>query len=139
MTDDTHVDRTSVAVFGGRLAKGLAVRLAPDREVRLVSDDRAVVESGRSEPFAARHVDYATADLAAVVGDVDVAVVATERDRAGLLVAQTLAVGDEVDRVLVRFDDPDYEPVFSGLDCDVLDLGSVLHDAVESTLEPTSA
>ncbi|PSP33160.1 hypothetical protein BRC63_10775 [Halobacteriales archaeon QH_10_70_21] len=56
MTDDTHVDRTSVAVFGGRLATGLAAWLAPDREVRLVSDDSAVV--------------------------------ATERDRAGLLVAQ---------------------------------------------------
>jgi Trk K+ transport system NAD-binding subunit len=107
MTDDTHVDRTSVAVFGGRLAKGLAVWLAPDREVRLVSDDSAVV--------------------------------ATERDRAGLLVAQTLAVGDGVDRVLVRFDDPDYEPVFSGLDRDGPGLGSVPYDAVESTLEPTAA
>ena len=96
MTDDTHVDRTSVAVFGGRLAKGLAVWLAPDREVRLVSDDSAVV-------------------------------------------AQTLAVGDGVDRVLVRFDDPDYEPVFSGLDRDVPDLGPVPYDAVESTLEPTAA
>ena len=43
MTDDIHIDRTLVAVFGGRLAKELAAWLAPDREVRLVSDDSAAM------------------------------------------------------------------------------------------------
>ena len=133
-TDGTSVP--TVAVFGGRLAKGLAMRLSSGRTVRLLSADRSVVESSRSAPFEARHVDYRSANLSEHVADAAAAVVAPDRDRIGLLVAQKLAASGTVDRILVRLDDPQYEAAFEDIDCEPLDLGSVLHETVESSLGP---
>jgi Trk K+ transport system NAD-binding subunit len=124
----------TVAVFGGRIAKGLAIRLSSAWDVRLVSDDQAVVERSRSEPYEARHVDFRRADLSTHVGTVDAAVVAVDRDRVGLLVTQKLAVTEEVDPLLVRLNDPEYEAAFSDLDCEVLDVGAVLQETVETSL-----
>ena len=135
-TDGTSVP--TVAVFGGRLAKGLAMRLSSGRAVRLLSADRSVVESSRSAPFEARHVDYRSASLSEHVADA-AAIVAADRDRIGLLVAQKLAASGTVDRLLVRFDDPQYEAAFEDIDCELLDLGSVLHETVESSLGPSTA
>ena len=136
-TDGTSVP--TVAVFGGRLAKGLAMRLSSGRTVRLLSADRSVVESSRSAPFEARHVDYRSANLSEHVADAAAAVVAPDRDRIGLLVAQKLAASGMVDRILVRFDDPQYEAAFEDIDCELIDLGSVLHETVESSLGPPPA
>ena len=135
-TDGTSVP--TVAVFGGRLAKGLAMRLSSGRTVRLLSADRSVVESSRSAPFEARHVDYRSANLSEHVADA-AAVVVPDRDRIGLLVAQKLAASGTVDRILVRLDDPQYEAAFEDIDCELLDLGSVLHETVESSLGPSTA
>jgi len=128
----------TVAVFGGRLAKGLAMRLSSGRTVRLLSADRSVVESSRSAPFEARHVDYRSANLSEHVADA-AAIVAPDRDRIGLLVAQKLAASGTVDRILVRLDDPQYEAAFEDIDCELLDFGSVLHETVESSLGPPPA
>ena len=136
MQEDTR-DPT-VAVFGGRSAKGLAMRLSSDRTVRLLSADRSVVESSRSAPFEARHVDYRSADLSEHVADA-AAIVAADRDRIGLLVAQKLAASGAADRILVRLNDPEYEAAFDDIDCELLDFGSVLHETVESHLGPTPA
>jgi len=135
-TDGTSVP--TVAVFGGRLAKGLAMRLSSGRTVRLLSADRSVVESSRSAPFEARHVDYRSANLSEHVADA-AAIVAPDRDRIGLLVAQKLAASGTVDRILVRLDDPQYEAAFEDIDCELLDFGSVLHETVESSLGPSTA
>ena len=135
-TDGTSVP--TVAVFGGRLAKGLAMRLSSGRTVRLLSADRSVVESSRSAPFEARHVDYRSANLSEHVADA-AAVVVPDRDRIGLLVAQKLAASGTVDRILVRLDDPQYEAAFEDIDCELLDFGSVLHETVESSLGPSTA
>ena len=135
-TDGTSVP--TVAVFGGQLAKGLAMRLSSGRTVRLLSADRSVVESSRSAPFEARHVDYRSANLSEHVADA-AAVVAPDRDRIGLLVAQKLAASGTVDRILVRLDDPQYEAAFEDIDCELLDFGSVLHETVESSLGPSTA
>ena len=135
-TDGTSVP--TVAVFGGRLAKGLAMRLSSGRTVRLLSADRSVVESSRSAPFEARHVDYRSANLSEHVADA-AAVVVPDRDRIGLLVAQKLAASGTVDRILVRLNDPQYEAAFEDIDCELLDLGSVLHETVESSLGPPPA
>ena len=129
----------TVAVFGGRLAKGLAMRLSSGRAVRLLSADRSVVESSRSAPFEARHVDYRSANLSEHVADAAAAVVAPDRDRIGLLVAQKLAASGMVDQILVRLNDPQYEAAFEDIDCELLDFGSVLHETVESHLGPTPA
>jgi Trk K+ transport system NAD-binding subunit len=128
----------TVAVFGGRLAKGLAMRLSSGRSVRLLSADRSVVESSRSAPFEARHVDYRSADLSEHVADA-AAIVAPDRDRIGLLVAQKLAASGAADRILVRLNDPEYEAAFDDIDCELLDFGSVLHETVESSLGPPPA
>ena len=136
MQEDTR-DPT-VAVFGGRSAKGLAMRLSSDRTVRLLSADRSVVESSRSAPFEARHVDYRSADLSEHVADA-AAIVAADRDRIGLLVAQKLAASGAADRILVRLNDPEYEAAFEDIDCELLDFGSVLHETVESHLGPPPA
>jgi Trk K+ transport system NAD-binding subunit len=136
MQEDTR-DPT-VAVFGGRSAKGLAMRLSSDRTVRLLSADRSVVESSRSAPFEARHVDYRSADLSEHVAGA-AAIVAADRDRIGLLVAQKLAASGAADRILVRLNDPEYEAAFDDIDCELLDFGSVLHETVESHLGPTPA
>ena len=136
-TDGTSVP--TVTVFGGRLAKGLAMRLSSDRTVRLLSADRSVVESSRSAPFEARHVDYRSANLSEHVADAAAAVVIPDRDRIGLLVAQKLAASGTVDRILVRLDDPQYEAAFEDIDCELLDFGSVLHETVESSLGPSTA
>ena len=135
-TDGTSVP--TVAVFGGQLAKGLAMRLSSGRTVRLLSADRSVVESSRSAPFEARHVDYRSANLSEHVAD-PAAVVVPDRDRIGLLVAQKLSASGTVDRILVRLDDPQYEAAFEDIDCELLDLGSVLHETVESSLGPSTA
>ena len=135
-TDGTSVP--TVAVFGGRLAKGLAMRLSSGRTVRLLSADRSVVESSRSAPFEARHVDYRSANLSEHVADA-AAVVVPDRDRIGLLVAQKLSASGTVDRILVRLNDPQYEAAFEDIDCELLDLGSVLHETVESSLGPSTA
>ena len=129
----------TVAVFGGRLAKGLAMRLSSGRTVRLLSADRSVVESSRSAPFEARHVDYRSANLSEHVADAAAAVVIPDRDRIGLLVAQKLAASGTVDRILVRLNDPQYEAAFEDIDCELLDFGSVLHETVESSLGPSTA
>jgi len=123
-----------VAVFGGRIAMGLAIRLSSAWDVRLVSDDQAVVERSRSKPFEARHVDFRKADLSDHVGTVDAAVVVVDRDRVGLLVTQKLAVTEEVDPLLVRIKDPEYEAAFSDIDCEVLDVAAVLQETVETSL-----
>ena len=136
-TDGTSVP--TVAVFGGRLAKGLAMRLSSGRTVRLLSADRSVVESSRSAPFEARHVDYRSANLSEHVADAAAAVVVPDRDRIGLLVAQKLSASGTVDRILVRLDDPQYEAAFEDIDCELLDFGSVLHETVESSLGPPAA
>ena len=128
----------TVAVFGGRSAKGLAMRLSSDRTVRLLSADRSVVESSRSAPFEARHVDYRSANLSEHVADA-AAIVAADRDRIGLLVAQKLAACGAADRILVRLNDPEYEAAFDDIDCELLDFGSVLHETVESSLGPHPA
>ena len=67
------------------------------------------------------------------------AVVAPDRDRIGLLVAQKLAASGAADRILVRLNDPEYEAAFDDIDCELLDFGSVLHETVESHLGPTPA
>ena len=137
-TDGTSVP--TVAVFGGRLAKGLAMRLSSGRAVRLLSADRSVVESSRSAPFEARHVDYRSANLSEHVADAAAAaVVIPDRDRIGLLIAQKLAASGTVDRILVRLNDPQYEAAFEDIDCELLDFGSVLHETVESSLGPSTA
>ena len=128
----------TVAVFGGRAAKGLAMRLSSDRTVRLLSADRAVVESSRAAPFEALHVDYRSADLSDHVAGA-AAIVAADRDRIGLLVAGKLAACGAVDRILVRLNDPEYETAFDDIDCELLDFGSVLHETVESSLGPPPA
>jgi Trk K+ transport system NAD-binding subunit len=114
------------------------MRLSSDRTVRLLSADRSVVESSRSAPFEARHVDYRSADLSEHVADA-AAIVAADRDRIGLLVAQKLAASGAADRILVRLNDPEYEAAFDDIDCELLDFGSVLHETVESSLGPTPA
>ena len=136
MQEDTR-DPT-VAVFGGRSAKGLAMRLSSDRTVRLLSADRSVVESSRSAPFEARHVDYLSADLSEHVAGA-AAIVAADRDRIGLLVAQKLAASGAADRILVRLNDPEYEAAVDDIDCELLDFGSVLHETIESSLGPPPA
>ncbi|PSP66340.1 hypothetical protein BRC85_10685 [Halobacteriales archaeon QS_1_69_70] len=114
------------------------MRLSSGRTVRLLSADRSVVESSRSAPFEARHVDYRSANLSEHVADA-AAIVAPDRDRIGLLVAQKLAASGAADRILVRLNDPEYEAAFEDIDCELLDFGSVLHETVESSLGPPPA
>lgn len=135
----TTGDSTQLLVIGGEAAKGLAAHLAETWNVRLLSDDKEVVRSARSadsEQFDVRHLDLEADDLQPHVGDVDTAVVGTDRDRAGLMVAQVLTTVCGVDRVLVGVNDPKNEDAFQDVDCETIETWSLLRSEVERVLSP---
>lgn len=125
---------TPVLVVGQEAAKGLADHLAEEWPVRLLSDDRSVVESADTESMESRHVEFNAAELEPHAYDADSAVIVAERDRAGLLIAQLLSSVCNVDRVSVRVDDPENLDAFEGLDCQVIETGPVLRSEVEQVL-----
>jgi Trk K+ transport system NAD-binding subunit len=132
-------DPIQVVVVGGETAKGLATHLSNDREVCLLSDDEQVVANASSEEFDARHVDLKCRDLAEHADDADVAVVGTERDRVGLIVAQSLATACDLESVLVRVNDPANEPAFRDVNCEVIETGPVLGAEIERILSAADA
>lgn len=129
-------DSTQVLVIGGEAAKGLAAHLAEAWDVKLLSDDEEIVASAGSEQFDAGHVDFEGDDLERHASDADAAVVGTERDRVGLMVVQLLNTACDLDRVLVRVNDPKKKDAFRDVDCKIIETGSLLRPEVERALAP---
>ncbi len=127
-------DSTTVTVIGEQAAKGLAVNLEEEWNVRLLSEAADVVESAASNPVEARHVDYAASDIERHACGADVVVVVTARDRTALLVTQLLNTICDVGRVFVTVDDPRHRDAFEGIDCEVVETGSLLRSEVEHGL-----
>jgi Trk K+ transport system NAD-binding subunit len=127
-------ENTPVLVIGEETAKGLAVDLASDWDVRLLSTDETVVTSSATQVSDTRHVDFRASELKEHSSGVSLAVVLTERDRAALLVTQLLNTVCDVDRVFVRVDDPSKKDAFENLNCTVIETAKLFRPEVESIL-----
>lgn len=124
-----------VLVIGGQSACGVAVELAGDYEVTLVTDDESVARTARTREIEARRVELTDgSDLRRNAAGAEMAVVAAELDRVSLLVAQLLRVTCGVEEVVVRINDPENRDVFDDLDVELLDEGSLLAPEVERAL-----
>lgn len=132
------VDRsTSVLIVGSSQdARAIAERLAASEHYEVVfGTERADLVAQADETVDARELRFDDGGLAALHLRVDAAVVATERDRTNLLVAQTLRARGEVGRLVVRVNDPDREELFAGLGAETVCPTDVLAPAFESALE----
>lgn len=125
-----------VLVFGGRAAKGLATYLAETWDVELLTEDETIAARARSEPYEAEVVEYDAETFDQYVDPAGVAIVATERDSVGLMITQLLNTTCKVDDVLVRVDDPKNREAFEDIDCELIETGEVLREAVEATIAP---
>lgn len=125
----------TVLVVGSEAAKGLASHLADRWEVRLVSGDGRVARAAERDGLAARRADVTSgSELEPHADGVEVAVVAAERDRESLLVAQLLRTVGGVEAVAVALNDPGNREFFEGVDVEVLNGQSALWRDVERAL-----
>ncbi len=128
--------RRVVVVGSSHETRALAARLADEFDVTFVSDRRDVLAGARAEGVDARHdtldreSELPSWDLAA-----DAAVVATDRDKTNMLVAQQLKTLRGVRDIVVRVNDPDREGAFAGLDVATVCGSDTLTPQVSATLE----
>lgn len=124
-----------IVVVGGEAAVGVATYLDGDCTVVFVSGDGDVVARATARGLDARRTDVADGGrLSDHTVGADAAVVATERDRLNLLVAQLLRTVCGVDDVTVRVNDPDNRDVFEEVGVTVVDGGSLVATEVADAL-----
>lgn len=124
-----------VVVVGDEAAIGVAVYLDDEHQVRLLSNDPAVVRTGTSRGIDARLVELDDGGrLREHVEDVASAVVATDRDRSNLLVAQLLRTVGSVDHVVVIVNDPRFLEVFEDVEIEAIHGSSLVGPSIGDTL-----
>lgn len=127
-------DSCQLLVVGGEMAKGLAVHLAGEWHVRLLSDDESLVRATDSARFDAVAVEFEAGELERHACDADTALVVTDCDRTGLLVTQLLDTVCEIEHILTRVDDSRNRGAFEAIDCDLIETAPLLQPAVEQKL-----
>jgi trk system potassium uptake protein TrkA len=130
---------TAFVVGGGRLGARVANRLATAGEpVTLVTRDPDDTATSRDPPGtspSAQSVELVDSIdgyslESAGLGRASAVLALDENDATNLLVAQLARSRFDVDRVLVRVNDPGREPAFENVDVDTVDTAAVLADAV---------
>ena len=126
--------RTVVIVGSSRETRALAEHLSDGAAVTFVSDRTELLE-GLPEGVAGLYdpLDGETA-LGATGIEADAAVVATDRDRTNLLVAQQLKTAAGVGTLVVRVNDPDREDVFAAAGVATLCPSDLVAPAVDELL-----
>lgn len=106
--------RRRVAVVGSsRGTRALAAHLADRFDVTFVSDRQALLGGLPENVETLSDSLDGDSALAGAGIEADAAVVATDRDRTNLLVAQQLKTASGVGRIVVRLNDPEREDVFA--------------------------
>lgn len=127
----TNAPRQSTApvtfvVGGGLVGREVATRLLADGEpVTLVDPDPPTDPPQGLLVHEARVPDAETLNDAGL-GDADVVVVLGTDDARNLLVAQLARVRFDVDRVIVRVNDPDREPAFDRPGVETVDTSTAI-------------
>jgi trk system potassium uptake protein TrkA len=122
-------------VGSSRETRALAVHLAERFDVTFVSD-RPSLFAGLPDGVETHQdsLDGASA-LAAAGLEADAAVVATDRDRTNLLVAQQLKTAAGVEQLIVRVNDPERADVFAAVGVETVSLADLMLPAVDSLLD----
>ncbi|MFC7194971.1 NAD-binding protein [Halosimplex aquaticum] len=136
MNDVLARPRKTMVVGTSREAQTLACRLAEDFDVTFVSDQEELLTGDRTADF---DTEYAAlddgSDLSMLDLSVDAAVVAAGRDRINMLAAQHIRTRCDVDRLVVRVNDPSRESAFAALDAETICPTDVLEPAIRSSLD----
>jgi len=135
MTDALSGPESVLVVGSTQETRALAEHLAEGYAVTFVTDRTDLVEQA-DDRIVAREVPLSDGGaLGELDLSADAAVVAAARDRTNLFVAQILEARGEVDRVVVRVNDPDRRELFSALGAETVCPTDVLAPAFESALE----
>lgn len=122
----------TLLIVGGQTAVGLASHFGSDRDVTVITSDDDVVKNAHEDGLNVRTAEITRGrDLAPIAEGIETAIVAAERDKAGMLCAQLLRTTCGVDDVTVLLNDPIKVDLVDDLDVEYLECPRVLGPEVE--------